>query len=392
MKNNRTFLEKLLDGAEVEWKSLSLVTEMQRGKTITAKSANEGKIPVISGGQKPAYYHSESNRDGKTITVAGSGAYAGYIMYWEEPIFVSDAFSIKTDESLLQIKYVYHFLLQNQKKIYAMKKGSGVPHVYPKDIGTLTIPIPSLPVQTEIVRILDALTALTSELTSELTLRQKQYQYYRETLLSPDNLEQLNPGGAKKKLSDMVNIYLGLTYTPTYVENGVKFISAQNTSNDFLDLSNTKFISREEFEKSTSNAKPKRGDILFTRVGSNLGHPVIVDTDEDLCIFVSLGFLRVKDKNILNSYIKHWMNTNLFWKQVEKNVHGSAKVNLNTGWLKNFEIYIPTLKEQHRIVSILDKFETLTNSITEGLPVAIKQSQKRYEYYRELLLNFPGRE
>ncbi|MEX4618037.1 restriction endonuclease subunit S [Haemophilus influenzae] len=235
---------------------------------------------------------------------------------------------------------------------------------------------------------MDALTALTSELTSELILRQKQYEYYRETLLSPDNLEQLNTGGAKKKLSDVVNIYLGLTYTPTYVENGVKFISAQNTSNDFLDLSNTKFISREEFEKSTSNAKPKRGDILFTRVGSNLGHPVIVDTDEDLCIFVSLGFLRVKDKNILNSYIKHWMNTNLFWKQVEKNVHGSAKVNLNTGWLKNFEIYIPPLEEQQRIVSILDKFETLTNSITEGLPLAIEQSQKRYEYYRELLLNF----
>ena len=86
------------------------------------------------------------------------------------------------------------------------------------------------------------------------------------------------------------------------------------------------------------------------------------------------------------------MNTNLFWKQVEKNVHGSAKVNLNTGWLKDFEIYIPTLKEQQRIVSILDKFETLTNSINEGLPLAIEQSQKRYEYYRELLLNFPDRE
>ncbi|TPH03619.1 restriction endonuclease subunit S, partial [Haemophilus haemolyticus] len=188
MKNNRTFLEKLLDGAEVEWKPLSLVSEMQRGKTITAKSTNEGKIPVISGGQKPAYYHSESNRDGKTITVAGSGAYAGYIMYWEEPIFVSDAFSIKTDESLLQIKYVYHFLLQNQQKIYAMKKGSGVPHVYPKDIGTLTIPIPPLPVQTKIVKILDALTALTSE----LILRRKQYEYYREKLLSFDSLEPVS--------------------------------------------------------------------------------------------------------------------------------------------------------------------------------------------------------
>ena len=288
------------------------------------------------------------------------------------------------NEKFALLKYIYYWLntLPNNQTDGDHKRQ------WISNYANKLIPIPPLPVQTEIVKILDALTALTSELTSELTLRRKQYEYYRETLLSPDNLEQLNTGGAKKKLSDVVNIYLGLTYTPTYVENGVKFISAQNTSNDFLDLSNTKFISREEFEKSTSNAKPKRGDILFTRVGSNLGHPVIVDTDEDLCIFVSLGFLRVKDKNILNSYIKHWMNTDLFWKQVEKNVHGSAKVNLNTGWLKNFEIYIPPLEEQQRIVSILDKFETLTNSITEGLPLAIEQSQKRYEYYRELLLDF----
>ena len=114
---------------------------------------------------------------------------------------------------------------------------------------------------------------------------------------------------------------MGLTYTPKYVDQGIKFISAKDTSSDFLDLKNTKFISVEEYNSSTSNAKPKKGDILFTRVGSNLGHPVIVDTDEDLCIFVSLGYLRVNKEMILNSYLKYWMNTTLFWDQVKKNVH-----------------------------------------------------------------------
>lgn len=393
MKNNRTFLEKLLDGAEVKWIPLGDVADYEQPTKYLVNSTvynDNYPIPVLTAG--------------KTFILGYTNEDEGIYFASKSPVIIFDDFTTANkwvdfdfkakssamkmitskNEKFALLKYIYYWLntLPNNQ-IDGDHKRQWISNYANK-----LIPIPPLSVQTEIVKILDALTALTSELTSELTLRRKQYEYYRETLLSPDNLEQLNTGGAKKKLSDVVNIYLGLTYTPTYVENGVKFISAQNTSNDFLDLSNTKFISREEFEKSTSNAKPKRGDILFTRVGSNLGHPVIVDTDEDLCIFVSLGFLRVKDKNILNSYIKHWMNTDLFWKQVEKNVHGSAKVNLNTGWLKNFEIYIPPLEEQQRIVSILDKFETLTNSITEGLPLAIEQSQKRYEYYRELLLNF----
>ncbi|MDO9698662.1 restriction endonuclease subunit S [Glaesserella parasuis] len=193
-----------------------------------------------------------------------------------------------------------------------------------------------------------------------------------------------------KTLGEVTTISIGLTYTPAYVEKGIKFISAQNTSKDYLDLSNVKYISEEEFENSTDNAKPQRDDILFTRVGSNIGHPVIVETDEKLCIFVSLGFLRVKDNNFLfNRYLKHWMSTDLFWKQVEKNVHGSAKINLNTGWLKDFKIPIPPFEEQQRIVAILDKFETLTNSIVDGLPKEIELRRKQYEYYREKLLSFP---
>jgi type I restriction enzyme S subunit len=135
-------LEKLLKGVEVEWKSLGEVAELKRGSTITAKTKIAGVIPVISGGQKPAYYNSEYNRDGETITVAGSGAYSGFVMFWNEPIYVSDAFSVKPDLYIMNTRYVFHFLLNNQSWIHNLQKGSGVPHVYPKDLAKLQIPIP----------------------------------------------------------------------------------------------------------------------------------------------------------------------------------------------------------------------------------------------------------
>ena len=374
MKNNRTFLEKLLDGAEVEWKPLSLVTEMQRGKTITAKSANEGKIPVISGGQKPAYYHSESNRDGKTITVAGSGAYAGYIMYWEEPIFVSDAFSIKTDESLLQIKYVYHFLLQNQQKIHAMKKGSGVPHVYPKDIGTLMIPIPPLSVQTKIVKILDALTALTSELTSELILRRKQYEYYREKLLSEEELAKVVSDW--KYLTQVADLTRGRVISKEYLSDNVgdyPVYSSQTVNNGEIGKINSfdfdgEFVSWTTDEANAGTAFYRSGKFSITNV---------------------CGLIKIKNSSELNyKFLFYWLSI-----EAKKHVYsGMGNPKLMSHQMEKIKIPIPPLSVQTKIVKILDKFESLTNSITEGLPLAIEQSQKRYEYYRELLLNFPGRE
>lgn len=396
MKNNRTFLEKLLDGAEVEWKPLSLVTEMQRGKTITAKSANEGKIPVISGGQKPAYYHSESNRDGKTITVAGSGAYAGYIMYWEEPIFVSDAFSIKTNESLLQIKYVYHFLLQNQQKIHAMKKGSGVPHVYPKDIGTLIIPIPPLPVQTEIVKILDALTALTSELTSELTLRRKQYEYYREKLLSEEELGKL--GGDWKNLKDvLINLRTGLNPRNNFKLNtdGAEnyYITVRELDSVNIKITNkTDKINNQAREIIDKRSKLNIGDILFSGTGTIGKTAFISELPRNWNIKEGVYALTVNQEIIKPMYLLRLLQSEITKKQINNFVMGSTVKSISMADLKKVKILILSLDEQQRIVSILDKFETLTNSITEGLPLAIEQSQKRYEYYRELLLNFPGRE
>ncbi|MGP1499214.1 MAG: restriction endonuclease subunit S [Porphyromonas sp.] len=164
------------------------MAKLERGTTITKKVSTEGDYPVISGGQKPAYYIDTFNRQGETITVAGSGAYAGFVMYWNEPIFVSDAFSIKANENQILPRYVYLFLKSIQSKIYKFKAGGGVPHVYAKDVSRISIPVPPMSVQEKIVNILDKFDTLTNSITEglpkEIELRRKQYEYYREQLLS----------------------------------------------------------------------------------------------------------------------------------------------------------------------------------------------------------------
>ena len=146
-------------------------------------------------------------------------------------------------------------------------------------------------------------------------------------------------------IDDVAEIYLGITHTPTYVQNGVMFISAKNTSGDFLDLSDVKYISREEFESAPKGSKPQINDVLFSRVGSNLGHPVILEEDLELCTFVSLGFLRTKG-NVTSNYLKHWMRDDFFAKQVSEHVKGGGQPNLNTGWLKEFKIIVPDIECQ----------------------------------------------
>ena len=162
---------------------------MQRGTSLTKKNSNEGVYPVISGGREPAFYCDTYNREGETITVAGSGAGAGYLQFWNEPIFVCDAFSIK-GTSLLDNKYLYYCLTNMQEAIYATKKGGGVPHVHISSIEDFEIPVPPLEVQRKIVEVLDNFSELTAELTAELEARKKQYEYYRDNLL---NFSQIAP-------------------------------------------------------------------------------------------------------------------------------------------------------------------------------------------------------
>lgn len=157
----------------------------------------------------------------------------------------------------------------------------------------------------------------------------------------------------KVKVKDIADIYLGLTYTPNYVSNGVPFLSVKDIHGGEINFKNVKYISNTEFENSTDNAKPKKGDILFGRVGT-IGNPVLITEDIEFCIFVSLGFLRLfNDNRTLNTYIKHWMSSDLFKRQVDTKIAGSSQKNLNTGWLKEFELSLPPYEEQKAISNII---------------------------------------
>ena len=173
----------------VKYKVLKDVCTFKQGTSITKKDIIDGDIPVVAGGQEPAYYCNKANRDGETIVISSSGAYAGYVSYWDKPIFVSDAFTVRPN-NLLATKYVYYFLANKQSRIYSLQKGAGVPHVYSSDIAFLKIPLPPLPVQQEIVRILDSFANLTTGLETELKARRRQYEYYRSKLILFNSTER----------------------------------------------------------------------------------------------------------------------------------------------------------------------------------------------------------
>ncbi|EEW2202759.1 restriction endonuclease subunit S [Escherichia coli] len=174
--------------SEVEWKTLGEVAQFKRGTAITQKQTTPGEIPVVANGPIPTYFHSESNRQGETIVIARSGAYAGYVSFWDQPIFLTDAFSVHSDLKIVKPKFIYHVLQNKQEHIHAMKKGAGVPHVRVKEFETYDIPIPPITEQDRIVSILDKFDTLTNSITEglprEIELRQKQYEYYRDLLFS----------------------------------------------------------------------------------------------------------------------------------------------------------------------------------------------------------------
>lgn len=137
-----------------KWPMIKLdeVCEIKKGTSITKAKVTIGNVPVVAGGQQPAYYHNKYNREGQTITVSASGAYAGFINYFECPIFASDCTTIKSkNENNLLTKFVFRILKSKQEIIYKLQKGMGQPHVYGKELAEIKIPLPPLEVQKEII-------------------------------------------------------------------------------------------------------------------------------------------------------------------------------------------------------------------------------------------------
>lgn len=357
----------------VSYIPLGEATEMQRGTSITKKNIIEGTVPVIAGGQKPAYYCDKANRDADIITVAGSGAYAGYVSYWDCPVFVSDAFSVKAKEGS-STKYIYYAMQNLQSEIYATKKGGGVPHVHISSIEKMKIPFPPLSIQQEIVRILDTFTNLTAELTAELTARRKQYEYYRDELLTfGEDVPRVQLGNigpvcmCKRILKSQTNTVGGV---PFY-----KIGTFGKTANAY--------ISEETYQEYRSMYSfPNKGDILISAAGT-IGRTVVYDGKPAYFQDSNIVWIANDETRVLNRFLAY-----CYEKKPWNISSGGTIARLYNENIQKAVIPAPSLERQMQIVSQLEKMEDLCNSITVGLPAEITARQKQYEYYRDKLLTF----
>ncbi|MDC7087698.1 restriction endonuclease subunit S [Corynebacterium pseudodiphtheriticum] len=364
----------------VEFVPLNSVAELQRGNSITKKSINDGNVPVVAGGRSIAYFHDTANRDGETIVVAGSGAYAGFVSWWEVPIFVSDAFSIKVNQSELDAKYCFYFLKHKQETLHNLKRGSGVAHVYPKDVGILKIPVPPLEIQHEIARILDKFTQLEAELEAELEARRKQYAHYRDQLLTfPET------GGQPLKLAEVCrSIRSGGTPNSKKREfygGNVPWVRTQDVDFNVINEPSAS-ITAEAVEASSAKWIPKNSVIvaMYGATAAKVAINAIPVTTNQACCNLEI------DPEIADfKYVFYWLSS----RYLELKSKGAgSQANINSKVIKNFPIVLPPLEEQRRIVAILDKFDALVNDISTGLPAEIAARRRQYEYYRDKLLSF----
>ena len=383
MKNNRTFLEKLLDGAEVEWKPLKDILIRTKGTKITAAEMkvlhkDNAPLKIFAGGKTFALVNFEDipekdiNKN-PSIIVKSRGIIE--FEYYDKPFsHKNEMWSYYSNDKNINIKYIY-YILENQEP-YFQNLGSKMqmPQIATPDTDKYLVPIPPLSVQTKIVKILDALTALTSELTSELILRRKQYEYYREKLLSKEELAKVVSDW--KYLTQVADLTRGRVISKEYLSDNVgdyPVYSSQTVNNGEIGKINSFDFDGEFVSWTTDGAN---AGTAFYRSGK-------------FSITNVCGLIKIKNSSELNyKFLFYWLSI-----EAKKHVYsGMGNPKLMSHQMEKIKIPIPPLSVQTKIVKILDKFESLTNSITEGLPLAIEQSQKRYEYYRELLLNFPGRE
>lgn len=386
MKNNRTFLEKLLDGAEVECKKLCEVSEIEKGKQLNkALLAETGEYPVINGGINPSGYWHEYNNEANTIVISQGGASAGYVNWMTTPFFAgAHAYVVKANETLVQKRYAYHFLKMNQVKFMQNQYGAGIPALAKSDLANLLIPIPPLSVQTEIVRILDALTALTSELTSELTLRRKQYEYYREKLLSEEELGKV--GFEWKTLEELVEKTQNIRWknnTKTYRYIDLTSVDRENNS-----ITGTIEINALN-APSRAQKIVKENDIIFATTRPTQQRIASI-TKEFSGEIASTGYcvLRANTDIVLPKWLFYFLSTINFKNYVEENQSGSAYPAISDSKVKEFRIPVPDVTIQQSIIEKLDKFYGLTNSLLHGLPKEINNRTKQYLYYQKELLNF----
>ncbi|MBW0032610.1 restriction endonuclease subunit S [Segatella copri] len=284
--------------------------------------------------------------------------------------------------------FMKHLFRSHMLRKALAKTASGVTrfNVSKKKVANIEIPLPPIEVQTEIVRILDKFTSLEAELEAELDCRKRQYEYYRDKLLSFDNV-----GGQEvewKKMSEVFDMKNG--YTPSkakaeYWEGGtIPWFRMEDIRENGRILSDSiQHITMVGVKKG--KLFPANSFILATT--ATIGeHALVISDSLANQQFTNLTVRKSLSDRLLIKFVFHYMFIVDEWCKKNINVSGFASVDMNK--FKKLEFPIPSLEEQHRIVSILDRFESLTTSLQSGLPAEITARRQQYEYYRDKLLTF----
>lgn len=395
-----SYLDKLLDGIVVEWNTLGEVAKYIRGLTysksnesadgqgyrvlrannitLSSNCLNLNDVKVVKFDTKVKDSQKLYKDDILISAASGSREHVGKVAYIESDIncyFGGFMGVVRCDEKL-NPRYLFHVLTSDifQKYLDEMLNSSTINNLNSAVMGGFKIPIPcpnkpdkSLAIQSEIVRILDKFTALTAELSAELSMRKKQYNYYRDQLLSFDDVEVewKTLGELAENLdSKRKPITSGLREAgkiPYYGASGiVDYVKDYIFDGDFLLVS-----------EDGANLLARNTPIAFSISGktwvNNHAHVLKFDT------------------YAARRYVEYYLNS----IDLTTYISGAAQPKLNKKNLESIRIPNPPPEEKERIVSILDKFDALTNSITEGLPREIELRQKQYEYYRDMLFSFP---
>lgn len=365
----------------VEWKKLGEVCQVLRGKRLTkSQLSNTGKYKVFHGGIEPIGFYRDKNREANTVMVINVGASAGTIGFSFEDFWSSDGCFCVSQSDSINSRFLYYFFLTVEYIITAKVRHAGIPTLDSKVIEDLLIPLPPLAIQEEIVCILDKFVEQQEQLEKLIELRKKQYEYYREELLTPKEGEEWEI----VPIRNLGSITRGRRFVRDDVrESGMPCIHYGDMYTYYgITSKNTKTFLDRDFPKKMQYAK--KGDVVVVGAGENdldIGVGTVWEGEEPAAVHDACYILEHKQNA---KYIAYFFRTNNYHQQLRKCVSEGKICSISGAGLGSVLIPIPNMEKQNEIVNLLDKFESNVASLIS----ALEASKTRYTHYRDQLLNF----